>query len=222
MRLLHITLRRRDDYLARALVQAGHVVEAASDEAEALLLCADGAFDAVVLEAQDLAHAPLRRLARAAAPAALALVLDEARSAERARALREGADACFVRPVHFREFEARLSALVRLTPHPSAAETLAAGGRSGLILDPVLRTARRAGRVLALTSGEYRLLDYLAARPGEVVEPERLLREVWGEQENPSPAQVRSAVSRLRRKLRDGLGAPLLTTVRGHGYRLEA
>ncbi len=221
MRVLHLSPRRRDDYLARALVEAGHVVETASDEAEALLLCAEAAFDAVVLEAQDLAHAPLGRLASAAAPAALALVLDEARSAERARALREGADACFVRPVHFREFEARLAALVRLTPHPSAAETSASGARPRLALDPALRAARLAGRSLVLTSGEYRLLDYMAARAGEIIEAERLLRDVWGEQDDPHPDQVRSAVARLRRKLSQSLGAPLLSTVRGHGYRLE-
>ncbi len=221
MHLLHLSLRRRDDYLAKALTQAGHVVETAPDEAEALLLCADTAFDAVVLEVQDLAHAPLRHLSEAVSPAALALVLDQATTAERTRSLREGADACFVRPVHFREFEARLSALVRLTPR-HAPENPISVGKPVLVLDPASRTARLADRSLILTGGEYRLLDYLATHAGEVVEAERLLRDVWGEQDDPRPEQVRTAVARLRRRLSDGLGAPLLTTVRGHGYRLEA
>ncbi|MDB5455706.1 MAG: Response regulator with CheY-like receiver domain and winged-helix DNA-binding domain, partial [Caulobacter sp.] len=50
MRLLHAAHRPRDAYLAKALAQAGHVVDTAADLTEALLICADGDYDALLLE----------------------------------------------------------------------------------------------------------------------------------------------------------------------------
>lgn len=215
MRVLLGSLGAPDAYLAKALGEAGHVVETASDLAE-LMLAADGEdYDAVLVEAAGLADVQIPPLAAAAGRGLLVLLVDAATPPEAARALRAGADACFVRPLRFMELEARLLALARLRQAQPAAmpQTLA--------LDPGSRTARAGGRSLALSMREYALLDHLAARAGEAVGADQILEHVWG-QGYAGPDRVRTGVARLRAKLRAAFGQDMIDTVRGHGYRLDA
>jgi two-component system OmpR family response regulator len=216
VRVLHAGLPRGDGYLARALVEAGHVVETARDLADLLLSCAGGEYDVVLIEVARPDQAPVRRIAAAAGGGAVALVVDTATAAERTRLLREGADACFLRPVQFMELEARLSALVGL------GRRRAAQPPQGLTLDPAARMARMGGRSLMLPMRDYALLDYLLAHAGEVVGAEQILEHVWGEVGDRGADRVRTAVARLRARLASAFGAPMIATVRGHGYRLEA
>jgi two-component system OmpR family response regulator len=173
VRLLHVARRPGETYLTQALVEAGHVVETATDLGEALLAAPAGAYDGLLVEVGDLAQVPIARLVQAAEGGALVLIADQAEPAARTRALWAGADACFVRPVHFMELEARLSALVRLAP----------GGvdDSPLALDPATRMARFADRGLVLPAREFRLLDYMTRHAGEVVSAAQILEQVWGE-----------------------------------------
>lgn len=214
MRLLHVARRPGEAYLAQALAQAGHVVESAADLSEALLDAPAGAYDGLLVEVADLAEVPIARLVRAAEGGVLVLIADHAEPAARTRALRDGADACFVRPVHFMELEARLAALVRLTP---------GGAIDGpFALDPATRTAHFADRGLVLPASEFRLLDYMTRHAGEVVSAAQILEQVWGETGDPKPELVRTAMARLRARLVEAFGQPFLVTLRGHGYRLDA
>ena len=214
MRLLHVARRAGETYLAQALVEAGHVVETAADVGEALLAAPAGAYDGLLVEVADLGEAPVARLVRAAEGAVLVIVADQADPSARVRALRAGADACFIRPVHFMELEARLSALVRLAP--------GSGVASPFVLDPATRMARFADRDVVLPASEYRLLDYMARHAGEVVTAAQILEQVWGETGDPKPELVRTSVARLRARLVETFGQPFLVTLRGHGYRLDA
>jgi DNA-binding response OmpR family regulator len=214
MRLLHVARRPGEAYLAQALLQAGHVVEAACDVSEALLTAPTGAYDALLIEVADLDEVPIERLVRASDGGLVVLIADQTEPAARTRALRAGADACFARPVHFMELEARLSALVRLGPGLPADSPFA--------LDPATRMARFDDRGLVLPALEFRLLDYMARHAGEVISAAQILEQVWGETSDPKPELVRTVVARLRARLVETFGQPFLVTLRGHGYRLEA
>jgi DNA-binding response OmpR family regulator len=214
VRLLHVARRIGETYLAQALIEAGHVVETAADVGEALLAAPAGAYDGLLVEVADLGEVPMARLVQAAEGAVLVIVADQADPSVRSRALRAGADACFTRPVHFMELEARLSALVRLAPGPAVA--------SPFVLDPATRMARFADRDVVLPASEYRLLDYMARHAGEVVTAAQILEQVWGETRDPKPELVRTSVARLRARLVETFGQPFLVTLRGHGYRLDA
>lgn len=214
MRVLHAALHSPDAYLARALEQAGHVVEPAADLADLMLAAADGTYDAVLIEAATAVEVPVRRVAEAAGQAVLVLVLvaDAVSGADHARLLRLGADACFVRPVRFMELEARLLALARLGPStPPQAQAS----------DPAGWAARMTERGVSLSKREHALLDYLSARPGEAVTAEAILEQVWGEAGDHGSDRVRTAVGRLRGKLAAALDEVSIITVHGHGYRLE-
>lgn len=215
MRLLHASHRPRDLYLARALTQAGHVVDTLESLGDAADASAGEDYDAVLLEVADLADAPLAALSRCADHAILVLIADHATPAARTAALRGGADACLIRPVHVVELEARLAALARLVPASAAADT-------GLRFDAASRKVSLEGRALILPSREYALLAYMADHAGQVLPAEQILKHVWGEGDDPRPERVRTAVARLRLKLETAFGRPLLVTLRGHGYRLDA
>lgn len=95
----------------------------------------------------------------------------------------------------------------------SAATVVEAGP---LRLDLVRRTATVAGREVELTSREFLLLETLARHPGQVLSREQLLDRVWGMSHDPGSNVVDVYVGYLRRKL----GADLIQTVRGVGYRM--
>ena len=214
MRLLHAAVPAADSYLAKAFTEAGHLVEPVRDVADLLLAAAEGDYDALLIEVAAPADLPVRRIAAAAGQAVVVMVADRGAPSELAKVLREGADACFVRPVHFMELEARLSALARLGPRADA-------GPEALALDPASRSARAGGRSLPLSMREYALLDYLAGRAGEVVAAEQILEHVWGDAAQSGPERVRTVIARLRRRLRAAFGDDPIATVRGHGYRLN-
>ena len=79
-----------------------------------------------------------------------------------------------------------------------------------------------AGVELRLTAREFELLRFLAERAGRVVERATLLQEVWETSHDPGTNVVEVYVSYLRSKVDKGFDRPLVHTVRGVGYVLEA
>ena len=80
----------------------------------------------------------------------------------------------------------------------------------------------RAGREITLTAQEFSLLWCLARRPGKVLTRAELLAEVWNTHHDPGTNVVDVYVGYLRRKIDRDSEHPLIQTVRGVGYRLEA
>lgn len=90
-----------------------------------------------------------------------------------------------------------------------------------LSLDPRQRLAFRAGRPLALSPLEYRLLETFLLHPLEALSREALARQVWGRPLADGSNFVDVGVMGLRRQLEAGGQARLIQTVRGYGYALR-
>jgi len=90
-----------------------------------------------------------------------------------------------------------------------------------LTIGPVdLATGEVRGQASHLSPMERRLLAYLAAHPGRLIEPDELLREVWGYAESVRSRTVRTTMGRLRRKVEVDPSTPdHLLTEYGAGYR---
>ena len=90
-----------------------------------------------------------------------------------------------------------------------------------LEMDVLARTVVRAGRRIELTAREFKLLEYLLRRAGQVVTRTMLLEGVWDLHFDPQTNVIDVHVSRLRAKIDKGFAEPLLQTVRGAGYMIR-
>ena len=208
--------------LAESMRTHGHSVTWARSGTQAL--GAAGPFDLVLLDLglPDLDGVEVCRRLRLEHPSAVIVMLT-ARSEEMdvVVGLEAGADDYLVKPVRLVELHARVRAHLRRG-------TAAAPERSligDLLVDNASRRVTVAGQEVALRSKEFDLLARLAAEPGKAVGRETLMAEVWDEHWFGSTKTLDVHIATLRRRLREHADAgsiPEITTLRGHGYRLEA
>jgi DNA-binding response OmpR family regulator len=139
-----------------------------------------------------------------------------AAEADRIIGLEIGANDYVVKPFFVRELIARIKLQLRRGTAPAR---LLAGG--GIELDRDGRRVRLQGAPVLLTATEFRLLEFLMARPGTVFSREQVLDAVWGDRAITDRV-VDVYVLRLRQKIEPDPAAPLLIhSVRGFGYTFE-
>ena len=123
-----------------------------------------------------------------------------------------GADDYVVKPVSYVVLLARLRAVVRRHREPRP-PVLSWGD---VRLDPATHEVTLGGDLVSLTPREYALLEFFLRHSDRVVTKLELLDRVWDLGGDGDPNTVEVYVGYLRRKL----GADLVRTVRGAGYRL--
>jgi DNA-binding response OmpR family regulator len=220
--MMRVLVAEDHDRLARAVAAGlrrhGMTVDVALDGDDALDKLAVSQYDVVVLD-RDLpgVHGDdVCRYLVTEHPESRILMLTAARSvSDRVEGLQLGADDYLPKPFDFAELLARVNALAR-RPGVPATTGLA---YADLSIDPVRRTATRAGRRLALSPKEFAVLECLLKADGRPVPAEELLRQVWDTEANPFTTTVKATINRLRAKLGD---PPVVHTVRESGYRIGA
>lgn len=151
--------------------------------------------------------------------AAMPVIFLTARASESDRilGLELGANDYIVKPFSVRELIARVK--VQFRTQPVAGRVLKAGG---LEVDPVRCVARLNGALLSLTATEFRLLEFLMARPGVVFSREQLLDSVWGQDRAVTDRTVDVYILRLRQKIEPDPQNPIyIRSVRGFGYSFD-
>ena len=132
------------------------------------------------------------------------------------RVSKAGGDDYMVKPFSFEELDARLHALARRSlAAPSERVTLRV---RDLEINRIERSVRRGEFDIELLPLEYKLLEYLILRAGQVVTRAMLLEGVWGFRFDPRTNIVETHISRLRTKLDLPGTDPVIATVRGAGY----
>ncbi|WP_156679466.1 response regulator [Sphingomonas profundi] len=133
---------------------------------------------------------------------------------QKVEGFKAGADDYLVKPFRIEEVVMRLRALVRRAAGHAAAR-IACGP---LVFDAQLGTFELDGLPLKLTAFEWRVLSALMLRREVVIERADLIERVYEGDADVDSNSIEVIVGRLRRKL----GAEMIETVRGRGYRLTA
>ncbi|MBS0360281.1 MAG: response regulator transcription factor [Proteobacteria bacterium] len=208
-------------YLKRALSEAGHAVDFATDGRDGLLLAAGEPYDVIVLDRmlpQVDGLAILRTIRASGVKTPVLLLTALGGIDDRVEGLEAGADDYLVKPFAFAELLARVNALARRPPTQELRTELAI---ADLKLDLLKRTVTRGGRRIELQPREFQILEYLMRHAGRVVTRTMLLESVWDFHFDPKTNIVETHMSRLRGKVDRGQGRELIHTVRGAGYVLR-
>ena len=116
-------------------------------------------------------------------------------------------------------FSKTMSALASVADFSTATASAEAPILFGsLQIDPQRRLVRQAGHTVDLTPMEFDILLLLARRPGQVFTARQIYEAVAADSFDASWTGISSMVYKLRRKL----GAGIIETVRGHGYKFVA
>jgi len=208
------------EFIAKGLGQENFTVDRAGNGRDAVFLATDGSYDAIVLDRmlpQMDGMAVLRALRAGGMDAPRLIVSALGTADDRVDGLTAGSDDYLVKPFAFSELLARLRLLVRKADRGMPVTRLQCGD---LEMDLLARKVRRAGKPVELQPREFRLLEFLLRHQEQVVTRTMLLEGVWDYHFDPGTNVIDVHVSRLRKKIDDGFGEPLLHTVRGAGYRL--
>jgi two-component system OmpR family response regulator len=131
------------------------------------------------------------------------------------------ADDYVVKPFSLGELKARLAVNSRRVTSYKAAESNLK--TPNLLLDRINRTvARDGGRTISLRPKEYAILECLVINVGHTVSPHTLALHAWKNLDQPWSNAITVHIKHLRDKIDKPYEIPLLSTIHGAGYRLEA
>ena len=129
-----------------------------------------------------------------------------------------GADDYVTKPFKLGELIARANAFLRRRRAPPV-DSVSFGGFE---LNLTAHVLLQAGRKVELTSKEYGVLAYFAARIGRAVTRDDILNAVWGNSVTVTPRSVDRCITTLRAKIEANPREPVFVqTIRDIGYRFE-
>lgn len=219
MRLLVIedddTLR---DSLAAKLTESGFAVEQAADGREGLYFANEYPIDLAIVDLglPEMSGIDIIREVRQAGKSYPILILTARdRWQDKVDGLDAGADDYVVKPFQFEEVIARVNALVRRSGGWASSE-MTAGPVS---LDLSRQEVKVNDAPVELTSFEYKIIEYLMVRAGQVISKTELTERLYDQDFERDSNVIEVFVGRLRKKLDPDNTIKPIETLRGRGYR---
>lgn len=219
MRLLviedDVTLR---ESLAQKLAETGFAVEQAADGKEGLYFAEEYPVDLAIIDLglPEMSGLDIIRTVRSNGKTYPILILTARdRWQDKVDGLSAGADDYVVKPFHFEEVEARVNALLRRSGGWASSQ-LSAGPVS---LDMSRQELQVSGGVVDLTSFEYKIIEYLMVRAGQVISKTELTDRLYDQDFERDSNVIEVFIGRLRKKMDPDNTLKPIETLRGRGYR---
>ena len=207
-------------FIEQGLKEEGYAVDVARDGDEATMLAHVNDYDMILLDVvlpRKNGFQIAMELRREGRNTPIMMLTSRDAAEDVVRGLDAGADDYLSKPFRFDELLARIRALHRR----GGAERLEVLRYGPLTLDRLRHTVSVKETRLDLTPREFQLLEYFLLHPEEAVRRTTLLEKVWDMHFDPESNVVDVHVGNLRRKLSEGAGEQLLSTVRGVGFSLR-
>ena len=204
--------------LEKGLKAEGYVVDVALDGDSAETLAGAGNYDLILLDwmipGQHDGPALIKIWRERKEQAPILMLTAKSTIGDRVAGLDVGADDYLPKPFSYDELLARVRALLR-RPKAHIGNVLEA---DSLELDILAKNLKYKGQAVDLTAKEFKLLEYLLRRKGEVLSKEELLDHVWADEARVQHNTVETFIANLRKKV--GPGEAVIKTVRGYGYKV--
>ncbi|MBI1402511.1 MAG: response regulator [Porphyrobacter sp.] len=209
------------ELLSTQLADFGHRVTVMPNVRAGLAAVTGQAFDAVILDRMlpgGDGIAVLEGFRSAGIDLPTLMLTSLGMTSDKVDGLTAGADDYCVKPIDPHELNARLKAMIRArSGNGHSSNTIKV---AGIVISPTAMRAWRNGRDLQLQRTEFNLLLELARNAGSVLTRPMLIERVWGYDFQPGTNIVDAYIWRLRTKLTEFGGDPIVT-VRGSGYMLR-
>lgn len=208
--------------LKKALEQESYAVDVAYDGDNGYAMATTEPYDAMIIDRMlpggydGLGILKSMRENHIHTPVLLLTALDSI--SQRTEGLDSGADDYLIKPFALEELLARVRALLR-RPSEQTATILTA---ADLSLNTITYEVKRAGKLIQLTSKEFALLEYLLRNQNRPLSKEMIIAHVWNYDADILPNTVEVYVKYLRAKIDAPFKTPLIHTMRGFGYKLQA
>jgi len=209
------------ELLGRALKRQGFAVDLCGDGTDGLHLATEYPVDLAIIDLglPGTSGMEIVREARKRARKFPILVLT-ARSdwQDKVEALEIGADDYVTKPFRIEELMARVHALLRRSAGHAAPEV----SFGPLTVNLSSQDVELDGQSLELTTFEYKVLEYFALHPDQVVSKMELNEHLYDEDADPDSNVIEVIIGRLRKKLDPDATWTPIETLRGRGYRFRA
>jgi two-component system response regulator PhoP len=207
----------RESLVAR-LVDLGYAVEQAADGREGLYFAQEYPVDLAIIDLglPEVSGLDIIRGAREKGKTYPILILTARdRWQDKVDGLSAGADDYVVKPFHFEEVSARVHALLRRSGG-WASSIMTAGP---VVLDMARQDVTVDGSPVELTSFEYKIIEYLMLRAGQVISKTELTERLYDQDFERDSNVIEVFIGRLRKKLDPDNALKPIETLRGRGYR---
>jgi two-component system OmpR family response regulator len=206
------------ELIASALKYAGFLPEVAVNGTSAIKKYATEKFDIIILDVMlpdmngfDLA----KKISNTVSRTPILFLTAKDSTEDKVRGLTVGGDDYVTKPFSLEELVARVNAILR-----RAGNVAGGSGRiqfCDLELDEETREVRRDGKLVDLTTTEFRLLHYLMSNAKKVMTRPQIMDYVWNYDFGGDSGILETYISYLRKKV-DFKEPKLIHTVRGFGY----
>ena len=223
---MQILLIEDDVGISSALKQAlagSYKVTCVTEGSKGIAMAATGAYQLIILDLglPDMSGLEVCRQLRIDGILTPILILTaDAVILHKINVLDAGANDYLTKPFSLGELKARLRVLARQVGSELPLPQFLC--LDDLILDSATHQVRRAGQLIALRRKEFAMLECLLQNAGTVVTRQALMHYAWQGNQDPWTNTIDVHIKYLRDKIDRPFAIPLIKTVHGLGYKLEA